>query len=125
MKIETSKLIIILSLISLTSCSQINKTIDQKEVETKKLDKEKVKTEPHRYGGWYCPDNLNGFPAVDINNWKNVPVVNGRMATKEETQNGTSLIFPDTLKYPNAKVLDITMPKLASFYNDYSKEKTL
>jgi len=125
MKIETSKLIIILSLISLTSCSQINKTIDQKEVETKKLDKEKVKTEPHRYGGWYCPDNLNGFPAVDINNWKNVPVVNGRMATKEETQNGTSLIFPDTLKYPNAKVLDITMPKLASFYNDYSKREDL
>ena len=65
------------------------------------------KQEPHKYGGWYCPDNLNGFPAVDISNWESVPVVNGRMATKEETHNGISLIFVDDLKYPNAKALDI------------------
>ena len=36
---------------------------------------------PHQYGGWYCPDNLGGFPAVDILDWNDVPVVNGRMAT--------------------------------------------
>jgi len=125
MRIEALKALIILLLISFTSCSQVNKTIDQNQVKTTKVKGIQIKTESHRYGGWYCPDNLNGFPPVNIINWKNVPVVNGRMATKEETQNGTSLIFPDTLKYPNAKVLDITMPKLASFYNEYSKREDL
>jgi hypothetical protein len=80
---------------------------------------------PHKYGGWYCPDNLNGFPAVDIENWKDVPVINGRLATKEETQNGTSLIFVDDKKYPNAKPLDIKMPKLARFYNIQSGKREL
>ena len=84
-----------------------------------------VENEPHKYGGWYCPDNLNGFPAVDIKNWKGVPVVNGRMATKEETQNGTSLIFVDEEKYPNAKPLNLKMPKLARFYNSQSRKKEL
>ena len=47
------------------------------------LAQNSAEKEPHKYGGWYCPDNLNGFPAVDINNWENVPIVNGRMATKD------------------------------------------
>jgi hypothetical protein len=80
---------------------------------------------PHKYGGWYCPDNLNGFPPVDIKKWKSVPVVNGRMATKKETQNGTSLIFIDDEKYPNAKPLDMKMPKLARFYNIQSGKREL
>jgi len=125
MKIKTFKLSIILLLISFTSCSQINKSIDDNNTKESAQKSTPKKSEPHRYGGWYCPDNLNGFPAVDINNWKNVPVVNGRMATKEETRNGSSLIFVDTAKYPNAKPLDITMPKLASFYNENSKREDL
>jgi len=123
MKNKMFKVLTVLCLTSFTFCSQNKNTIDHKYVKTSNQNDEKIITEPHRYGGWYCPDNLNGFPAVDINNWKSVPVVNGRMATKEETQNGKSLIFPDTLKYPNAKVLDIKMPKLASFYNEYSKRE--
>ncbi len=119
------KVLAVLCLISFASCSQINKPVNDKDLEVVNQTKEPIKSEPHRYGGWYCPDNLNGFPPININNWKNVPVVNGRMATKEETQNGTALIFPDTLKYPNAKVLDITMPKLASFYNESSRRKEL
>jgi len=79
----------------------------------------------HQYGGWFCPDNLYGFPAVDILDWSAVPVVNGRMPTQEEAQNGTSLIFVDSEKYPNAKPLDITMPKLAKYYNNYSKKEEL
>lgn len=74
--------------------------------------------EPHQYGGWYCPDNLNGFPAVDIANWKNVPVVNGRMPTVEEARNGTSLIYVDSETYPDAKVLPAKMPRLAKIYNE-------
>jgi hypothetical protein len=80
---------------------------------------------PHKYGGWYCPDNLFGFPAVDINNWESVPVVNGRMATQEETRNGTSLISVDMEKYPDAKPLDIKMPKLARFYNRNSGQNEI
>jgi len=125
MKNKTFKVLILLCLISFASCSQTNKPVNDNNPEVPGQKSTPIKSEPHRYGGWYCPDNLNGFPAVDINNWKSVPVVNGRMATKEETQNGTSLIFPDTLKYPNAKVLDITMPKLANFYNEYSKREDL
>ena len=125
MKNKTSKVLAVLCLTTFTFCSQNKSTIDHKKIETPIQNNEKTKTVPHRYGGWYCPDNLNGFPAVDINDWKNVPVVNGRMATKEETRNGTSLIFPDTLKFPNAKILDITMPKLASFYNESSKREDL
>lgn len=78
------------------------------------------KEEPHPYGGWYCPDNLRGFPPVNIADWKNVPVVNGRLATLEETRNGSSLIHVDTEKYPNAKPLDMTMPKLARYFNHSS-----
>ena len=107
----------IFCLVTFMSCSRNNITVENNKVE-KPIEKvNKKKQEPHNYGGYYCPDNLNGFPAVDINNWKSVPVVNGRMATKEETQNGTSLIFVDNEKYPDAKPLDIRMPKLARFYN--------
>lgn len=112
---------------SFVSCLQSNNKVESKDAKEEVINNEsddKI-TEPHQYGGWYCPDNLNGFPSVDITNWKNVPIINGRMATKEDTQNGSSLIFLDTLKYPNAKVLDITMPKLASYKNNYSNRDDL
>ena len=115
MKNRILKVFVLLILSSLSSCGQNNETNlatdvavpDQKEgiVQT-------VPTQPHNYGGWYCPDNLTNFPAVDIGNWKNVPVVNNRMATEEEAQNGTSLIFVDAEKYPNAKALDINYAKI-------------
>ena len=110
---------------SLISCGQDNSTVVAMNDDVVNEEIESIKTEPHNYGGWYCPDNLNGFPAVDIGDWKNVPVVNGRMATKEETQNGTSLIFVDAEKYPNAKPLDMTMPKLARFYCENTKREEL
>ncbi len=114
---KMTKLLVVFCAISLGACSQNNKP-----AETVKETTTTAKHEPHRYGGWYCPDNLNGFPAVNIKDWKNVPVVNGRMATKEETQNGTSLINVDMSKYPNAKPLDMKMPRLARFFN-YSSQK--
>lgn len=76
----------------------------------------------HNYGGWYCPDNLNGFPAVDLKNWKNVPVVSGRLPTETETRNGTSLIYVDVKEHPTAKAMNMELPKLATFYNQYSKK---
>ena len=115
----------ILCLSTFLSYSQNNTTVENSKVE-KPIEKVNTKKqEPHNYGGYYCPDNLNGFPAVDINNWESVPVVNGRMATKKETQNGTSLIFVDDEKYPDAKPLDIKMPKLARFYNNHSRKEEI
>jgi len=52
-------------------------------------------------------------------------VINGRLATKEETQSEASLIFVDLEKYPDAKPLDMTMPKLARFYNRNTDRKEL
>lgn len=125
MQIKMNIILGIFCLSTLMSCSQ-NENTTKTKIEV--IPKEKVitkKQESHRYGGWYCPDNLNGFPAVDIKDWESVPVVNGRMATKEETQNGTSLIFVDVDKYPNAKPLDMKMPRLAQFYNHSSGKEEI
>lgn len=124
MKTKMFKITMVLFLFTIIACSQTNKgaqTISHQEIVTV-AEKSAV---PHRYGGWYCPDNLNGFPATDIGQWEKVPVVNGRMATKEETRNGSSLIFVDIEKYPNAKPLDIQMPKLANFFNRSSNRTEL
>ena len=37
---------------------------------------------------WHCPDNRL-FPAVNIKQWNKVPVVNGRLPTLKETENGS------------------------------------
>lgn len=122
MKNKTLKAFAIVCTISFIACS-----LNTKEVDSSQNDKKtKVKqTEPHRYGGWYCPDNLNGFPAVNIADWQTVPVVNGRLSVKADRDNGATLIVVDTEKYPNAKSLDITMPKLAKYYNEYSQREDL
>ena len=125
MKNKLFKVLILLLFTSFSSCSQISEAEKKDEAATASPKIATVQTEPHQYGGWYCPDNLNGFPAVDIKDWQNVPVVNGRLATQEETQNGASLILVDTEKYPNAKVLDMTMPRLATQYSRYSKREEL
>lgn len=117
--------LILVSLFSLMSCSQNYTSVKSEDLKVSNQEPETIAKEAHRYGGWYCPDNLGGFPAVDIANWHTVPVVNGRMPTKEETQNGTSLIFVDRDKYPHAKPLDLTMPKLASIYNRNTRRDEL
>ena len=47
------------------------------------------------------------------------------MATQEETQNGTSLIFVDIEKHPDARPLDMEMPRLARFFNVQSDKNEL
>jgi hypothetical protein len=114
-----------IGLVVLLACSPNNKTANSQEVEKVKPSIKKVKVPSHRYGGWYCPDNLKGFPPVNLADWRDVPVINGRLATKEETQTEASLILVDTEKYPNAKPLDIKMPRLATFQSPYSKREEL
>ena len=72
--------------------------------------------------GWYCPDTVRGFPAVDIQSWNKVPVVNARLPTFEEIENGTSLIYYDKFKTPDAKPYNMMLPKLATWYSPYSKK---
>jgi hypothetical protein len=117
MKNKAINVLIAVFLTSFTSCSQNSTAVASDDSENQATVKATVQPEPHRYGGWYCPDNLNGFPPVNISDWKNVPVINGRLATKEETQTEASLIFVDVEKYPKAKTLDMTMPKLATTFN--------
>ncbi|MGE0560316.1 MAG: hypothetical protein AB7O47_00730 [Flavobacteriales bacterium] len=110
-----NKTLVCTSFILLFGCTDAENQPIKKQEETKT-------TKPHNYGGWFCPDNLNGFPAVDLKNWKNVPVVNGRLPTEEEAKNGTSLIYVDINEHPTAKAMNMELPKLATFYNEYSKK---
>ena len=120
MKIKNLQLFVALSLTSFVACSQ-NEDTDSYNLVEKPNQADKIIH--HDFSGWYCPDNLNGFPAVDLKKWKSVPTVSGRLPTKEETQNGTSLIYVDREKYPSVVPLDITLPKLATFYCVQSKRE--
>ena len=120
MKNSAIKTLVASLLISFSSCSQNNKTTnDNKEEKHGKMVSKKINTEPHNYGGWYCPDNLRGFPPVDIANWNKVPVIHGRMPTKEEAQSEASLIFVDAEKYPESRKMATVdnLPTFATFKN--------
>lgn len=117
--------LVILGACSLFTCSQVNKSDAHTNADTTVNTEYHVPSQPHNFVGWYCPDNLNGLPAVNIANWKDVPVVNGRMPTLEETQSGAALIYVDPNEYPGAKVLGISMPKLATFNNQNSGKDDL
>jgi len=47
------------------------------------------------------------------------------LPTKEETRNGTSLMYFDTTKTPSARPLDMTVPRLARYYSEYTKKNEL
>lgn len=111
------KLLVSTILIAIVGCTAAENQPNQ---ESKK--NETIQKPSHQYGGWYCPDNLNGFPAVNLKEWKNVPVINGRLPTEKEAKSEKSLIFIDTNVYPNSKAMDIELPKLAKFYNHHSKK---
>ena len=61
------------------------------------------------------------FPAIDIKSWEKTPVVNGRLPTREETSNGTSLLYYDH-PTPDIKPYKMTLPKLA-YYNKQDAQK--
>ncbi|SFT81156.1 hypothetical protein SAMN05216474_2472 [Lishizhenia tianjinensis] len=108
---------LVIGMLPLSSCLFSNSNTT--EVETSKtntVSKDKS-VEPHRYGGWYCPDNLNTFPAVNLSDWNTVPAIENRLPTEEEAKSGASLILVDTEKYPKAKALTMSLPKLAKYQN--------
>ncbi|MBK8556316.1 MAG: hypothetical protein IPL65_11370 [Lewinellaceae bacterium] len=110
-----------------SSCGQKDDAINKAAVTTP-TQEQPVKprhSTMHEYGGWYCPDNLFGFPAVNIKELDKVPVVHGRLPTEEETRNGTSLMYIDPAKVPNASALDMPLPRLARYYSEHSKKNEL
>ena len=79
---------------------------------------ENNKKEPHRYGGWYCPDNF-GFVPVDIQKLDEVPAIADRLPTEEELHDHKSLINVDIEKYPDARALEMDLPRVASIYSEH------
>ena len=75
------------------------------------------KDKPHRYGGWYCPDNF-GFVPVDIKKLDEVPAIADRLPTEQELHDNMSLIKVDTAKYPDARALEMDLPRVASIYSE-------
>lgn len=106
------------------SCTH-NEDVLQKNEEVSVTEISCKKRPLHPYGGWSCPDNIYGFPPVDIAEWDKVPVVNDRLPTKEETMNGTSLMYFDTNELPDAKPIDMKMPRLARYYSDFTGKNEL
>src|SRR5690554_6516080 len=99
MKTQDLNILFAICITFLLSCSQ---NIEPKEKRAKIIEQTNYENKAHNFGGWYCPDNLKGFPAVDLNEWSTVPVVDNRFPSKEETQNGNSLIYVDTNEFPNS-----------------------
>ena len=104
------------AVISLSSCSETPKETDSSPINCAQA-----------FIGWDCPDNL-AFPRVDLKDWEKVPVVNGRMPTYEESQNGTALLYIDKELNPDlkeAKPFEMTLPKLAYFKNPHTHQKEI
>jgi len=76
--------------------------------------------EPHQYGGWFCPDNLKGFPPADITKLDEIQVVNGRLPTQEECKDGRALMYIDNKTFPDAKPLNIELPSLGKVSSDHN-----
>lgn len=104
--------------VALTSCGQNEPTQPKEEKVAEEAVTEDYFTEPHQYGGWYCPDNLRGFPPVDVKHLDRIKVVADRLPTKEEAQNGTSLMYFDTTRIPDARPLPIKLPQLAWIHSE-------
>lgn len=115
---------LLISLVLLSACEQ-PASGQKQEKQSQEIQPTRKTSSIHNYGGWYCPDNLSGFPPVDITNLANVPVVNGRMPSEEETRNGTSLMYFDPVEYPDAKPLNIKLPQLAHYYSNYTRQLEL
>ena len=96
-------------LLVVSSCSSQDNSTEQAETN---------KSEPHRYGGWYCPDNF-GFVPVDIKELSEVPAISDRLPTQEELNNKMSLINVDTEKYPDARALEMDLPRLGRINSPY------
>jgi hypothetical protein len=63
------------------------------------------------------------FPPIDIKSWNKTPCVSERLATEEETSNGTALLYYGKGDHPEAKPYPMKLPKLA--YNTFGGKEEL
>jgi len=123
LKIKTmNKILVSTLLLFVFGCSNAENQQPTKNENTQVVKNDDKKKTTHQYGGWYCPDNVYGFPAVNLKDWAKVPVIADRLPTQEETRSESSLIYIDKVKYPDAKAHKMELPKLAKFLN-YSTNK--
>ncbi len=115
-----SCLILIVSALS-SACAQKNVTEEKPQKNHKATESARL----HEYGGWYCPDNLSNFPPVNVADYAKVEVIANRLPKKEETRNGKSLMYLDPEKYPNAKAVDLSLPRLAKYYSQNTGQEEL
>lgn len=109
---------LIFFLVSLGACAQTDKpVVKNQSIDTPMLDVS-IQAEPHPYGGWYCPDNF-GFVPVNIQNLKEVPAISNRLPTELELKDHMSLINVDTKKHPDARALNMKLPRVARIYDAY------
>lgn len=122
-----NKIVISTCLLFLFGCTNAeNQSTTKETVTTTEKDKEcTTKKSTHKYGGWYCPDNVYGFPPINLKDWTNVPVIENRLPTQEEVQTESSLIYIDKVKYPDAKAVNIKLPQLAKFFNHSSQKNEI
>ena len=113
--------LILLTVLLTPSCDQ-NESVDiTSAIEANEVVHTDVEKRPqHPYGGWYCPDNFGMFPPVDIDDLAQVPVVKDRLPTKEETRNGTSLMYFEHFENLDARPLEIDLPRIARKYSNHS-----
>lgn len=105
-------------LLTFVSCSSQETTEEQPEKASEEsIEAASKKSEPHRYGGWYCPDNF-GFVPVDIQYLDLVPAIADRLPTEQELNDNMSLINVDTEKHPDARALEMDLPRVASIYSE-------
>ena len=62
---------------------------------------------------------------MDIRNLEQTPVIADRLPTEEETRSGKSLMFVDTEQFPDARPLDIDLPRIGRVYTQHSSMKEL
>ena len=114
-----------ISFVLITSCNQNKDLESQTEMTLEEETTELTDRGQHPYGGWFCPDNVGGFPPVDIQDMDKVPVVIDRLPTKDETRNGTSLMYFDETELPDARPLKMTLPRVARIYSKHNDMKEL
>lgn len=114
---------LISALMIVFSCNSQETITEKKQSDQKESVESKIRP-PHKYGGWYCPDNF-GFVPVDIYKLDVVPAISNRLPTEQELKDHKSLIKIDTKLYPEAKALDMDLPRVARIYSESKKMSEL
>ncbi|MGB0423063.1 MAG: hypothetical protein ACPGED_02015, partial [Flavobacteriales bacterium] len=111
--------------LTLAACSRKEHATEHAETQCSEPEKhDTAKQEPHRYGGWYCPDNF-GFVPVDLQKLDQVPAIANRLPTRQELDDHMSLINVDTDAHPDARALEMDLPRVAKIYSSHKAMEEL